>query len=233
MRSEHAAVGVPGSPSGTGAVPRREVDAVFGALFTQHRHRVFSTALRLTGRPADAEDLTADTFLQAYRSLSGFDYERLDTLRPRAWLSAIVVNLWRNQCRAPSRRPRPAESPGAMGPVPVDPHPGVEEQIKTREDGRELAAALLTLPERQRVAVVLRHIGGLPIAEVAEAMECPAGTAKSLVSRALDRLRAVNPAGNATVGAGTATVPVSPVSTAAAGRATRAPAMTGLSRVRP
>ncbi len=146
MRSEHAAVGVPGSPSGTGAVPRREVDAVFGALFTQHRHRVFSTALRLTGRPADAEDLTADTFLQAYRSLSGFDYERLDTLRPRAWLSAIVVNLWRNQCRAPSRRPRPAESPGAMGPVPVDPHPGVEEQIKTREDGRELAAALLTLP---------------------------------------------------------------------------------------
>ncbi len=206
---------------------------MFSALFTQHRHRVFSTALRLTGRRADADDLTADTFLQAYRSLSGFDHERLDTLRPRAWLSAIVVNLWRNQCRASSRRPRPAWSPEAMRPGPGDPHPGVEQQIETREDGRELAAALLTLPERQRVAVVLRHIGGLPIAEVAEAMGCPAGTARSLVSRALDRLRAVSPAGSPTVGRAAATVPVSPVGTTVVGRATRAPAMTGSSGLRP
>ena len=233
MRSEHATIGAPASPPGTGGVAVGEVDAVFSALFTEHRHRVFSTALRLTGRRADAEDLTADTFLQAYRSLSGFDYERLDSLRARAWLSAIVVNLWRNRCRTASRRPRLDRFPEAMGPGPVDPHPGVERQIETREDGRELAAALLTLPERQRIAVVLRHIGGLPIAEVAEVMGCPPGTAKSLVSRALDRLRTVNPGGDRTAGAETATVPVSPVGTTAAGRGTRTPAMTGSRGVRP
>jgi len=172
-------------------VPRAEIDAVFLSLFAEHRHRVFSTALRLTGGRADAEDLTAETFLLAYRSLSGFDYERLDTLQPRAWLSSIVVNQWRNRCRNAARRPRVAPYFPAAGADPVDPLPGVEERVESGEDGRRLAAALLTLPERQRVAVVLRFIGDLSIAEVGEVMACPVGTAKSLVSRALDRLRPV------------------------------------------
>jgi RNA polymerase sigma factor (sigma-70 family) len=180
------------------------MEAVFMALFAEHRHRVFSTALRLTGRRPDAEDLTAETFLLAYRSLSGFDYERLDTLQPRAWLSAIVVNQWRNQCRTASRRPRVASSPSADGPDPVDPRPAVEQRVEAHEEARQLAAALLTLPERQRIAVVLRFIGDLSMAEVGEAMGCPVGTAKSLVSRALDRLRPLAGTGGAPRGAGVA-----------------------------
>jgi RNA polymerase sigma factor (sigma-70 family) len=179
------------------AVTPPEIDAVFTALFAEHRHRVFSTALRLTGRRPDAEDLTAETFLLAYRSLSGFDYERLDTLQPRAWLSAIVVNQWRNQFRNASRRPRVAPAPSADGPEPVDPGPAVEQRVEAHEAARQLAAALLVLPERQRIAVVLRFIGDLSMAEVGEAMGCPVGTAKSLVSRALDRLRPLVSAGGA------------------------------------
>jgi O-6-methylguanine DNA methyltransferase len=157
----------PGSSTG-------EIDAVFRSLFDEHGHRVFSVALRLTdGRP-EAEELTVDTFLQAYRSLSAFDDERLDTLRIRPWLSAILVQLWRSQVRSASRRSAPTRPPEAIGPGPVDP-----------------ATPLLNLSDRQRMAVVLHHTGGLPVAEVAEALGCSPGTAASLVSA--DRTAIVGP----------------------------------------
>src|SRR6185312_6305842 len=57
------------------------------------------------------------------------------------------------------------------------------------ETSRELAALLDLLPDRQRVAVVLRHVADLPIAEVASVLGCPPGTAKSHVSCGLRRLR--------------------------------------------
>ncbi len=171
-------------------VPAAEVDEAFVHLFEHQRDRVFSIALRLTGRRSDAEDLAADTFLQAYRSMAGFDVERLDSLQPRAWLSTIVVNQWRNHCRTASRRPRVSVPDGDHAPDPVDRRADVDQQVLNREDGRHLAGLLLGLPERQRVALVLRFVADLPVAEVAEVMACPPGTVKSLVSRGLARLRA-------------------------------------------
>ena len=61
------------SPPVLDAVPAPEIDAVFMTMFKEHQERLCSTALRLTGRRAGAEDLTAETFMRAYRSLSGFD----------------------------------------------------------------------------------------------------------------------------------------------------------------
>lgn len=205
MTREHSLADGPVlSPPVPSGVPPHEIDAVFMDLFNEHRHRVFSTALRLTGQHPDAEDLTAETFLLAYRSLSAFDDERLETLQPRAWLSAIVVNQWRNQCRNASRRPRVVTRPLVHVPEPADPLPGVEQRVEAHEDGRRLAAALLGLPERQRIAVVLRFVGDLSTAEVGEVMGCPAGTAKSLVSRGLDRLRPLVSAGGVVSGGGLA-----------------------------
>jgi len=72
----------------------------------------------------------------------------------------------------------------------VDGREGPEEQAQ-RHDGQARLGGLLTgLPERQRTAVVLRHVVGLPYAELAAAMGCPEGTAKSHVARGLRRLRA-------------------------------------------
>ncbi len=175
--------------------PGPDVDAAFLVMFDQHRHRLFSTAYRLTGRRADAEDLTAETFLRAYRSLAGFDAARLEALQPRAWLSTILVNEWRNQCRRSARRPTVAGGEAAATPDPEDPV-DVAGVAECREDGRRLAAMLLELPERQRMAVVLRYLGDLPMAEVAEVMGCPVGTAKSHLHRGLRRLReTVEPGG--------------------------------------
>jgi RNA polymerase sigma factor (sigma-70 family) len=170
-------------------VPVAEIDATFSTIVEAHRNRVYSTAYRLTGRHSDAEDLTAETFLRAYRSLCAFDYERLDSLQPRTWLSAIVVDQWRNLCRTASRRPHTVSVAVAEHSDPVDQGPAVEQVAEQRAYKSSLVDLLLRLPERQRVAVVLRYIGDLPIVDIAEVMGCTEGTVKSHISRGLDRLR--------------------------------------------
>ncbi len=178
-------------PAPVALPPIAEIDSAFMCLFVEQRDRLYSAALRLTGRPHDAEDLAAEAFLRAYRSLCSFDYERLETLQPRAWLSAILVNVWRNQRRAASRRPAIVSSAAIDAPETVDPKAGVEEQAEGSAEARALGSMLLELPDRQRVAVVLRYIADLPIAEIADVMGCPSGTVKSHISRGLARLRPI------------------------------------------
>jgi RNA polymerase sigma factor (sigma-70 family) len=164
-----------------------DLDAGFVGLFDGYRHVVFSTALRLCGRWADAEDLTAEAFLRAYRALSGYDAERIAALQVRAWLLTILANLWRNSLRSAARHPPPA--PLENAPEPPDPREGAEHIAERHETGRELAALLSQLPDEQRLAVVLRHVVDLPIAEIATVLGSPQGTVKSHISRGLGRLR--------------------------------------------
>lgn len=147
---------------------------------------VYSVALRITGRPADAEDLASESFLRAYRALRGYDTARIQTLAPRAWLLTITLNTGRNQVRDAARRPQPGD---AALPDRAAAGPSVQAQAQNTALGDELAALLGRLPQTQRSAVVLRHVVDLPITEVAEIVGCPVGTAKSHVSRGLRRLR--------------------------------------------
>ena len=83
-----------------------DLDAGFAVLFEAHQNVLFSTALRICGRWADAEDLTATAFLRAFRALSGYDRERITALRTRPWLLTILLNARRNQVRTAARQPR-------------------------------------------------------------------------------------------------------------------------------
>lgn len=169
-------------------------DAGFSQLFETHRHVVFATALKICGRWADAEDLTAESFLRAYRALSGYRRSRIMSLQPRSWLLTIALNLWRNQYRDAGRRP-PCDS---LDDVPHPDRPDVaadvERVVTRRETDRELTALLATLPDEQHVAIVLRHVMNLPVAEIANVLGRPAGTVKSDISRGLRRLRDLYPA---------------------------------------
>lgn len=166
----------------------RDLDAGFAALFRAYRHVVFSTALRVCGRRSDAEDLMAEAFLRAYRALCGYDRERIAALKPRPWLLTILLNVWRNSRRSATRHP--ATVPLEDENEPVDPRDRAAEVAERREAGRELARRLAQLPRDQRVAVVLRHVSGLSIGEIAAVLGCPQGTVKSHISRGLYRLRA-------------------------------------------
>ncbi|MEU5882973.1 sigma-70 family RNA polymerase sigma factor [Spirillospora sp. NPDC047279] len=170
-----------------------DLDHGFTVLYDAYRGAVFSTALRLCGRWAEAEDLSAEAFLRAYRALTGYDTDRIGELRPRAWLLTILMNLWRNSLRSAARKPPPG--PLDAAPDPADPAEGVEAAAARHETGRELAGLLAGLPEAQRAAVVLRHVADLPVAEIATVLAMPEGTVKSHISRGLARLRTMHTKG--------------------------------------
>lgn len=166
----------------------RDLDAVFAEVVEAFQGAVYTTALRMTGHAGDAEDLAAETFLRAYAALRSYSPDRITVLHLRPWLITICLNQWRNQVRAASRRP--AVAPSARG--WVDQAAGGESpssRVERLDDAEQLVWALRQLPPKTQIAVVLRHIVGLSPAEVAEVLGCPEGTARSHVSRGLDRLR--------------------------------------------
>ena len=163
-----------------------DLDGGFVELFGAYRRLVFSIAVRVCGQSTEAEDLTAEAFLRAYRALRGYPPERILALRPRAWLVTILLNVWRNHVRAAARHPAVDL---ASVTEPIDPGADVAAVIERRDTGQQLAGQLARLPEQQRIAVVLRHVNDLPISEIAEVLGCPPGTVKSHISRGLRRLR--------------------------------------------
>jgi RNA polymerase sigma factor (sigma-70 family) len=168
-----------------------DLDEGFAALYQVHRQVLFSTALRVSGRWADAEDLTAEAFLRAYRALRGYERDRIMALQPRPWLVTILLNTWRNSQRTRARRP--IEAPlDAVTEAPDDTD-GPQRLAEGRETRRELAELLLELPEQQRIAVVLRHVSGLTLAEISAVLGTGEGTIKSHISRGLSKLRALRP----------------------------------------
>ena len=166
-----------------------DLDSGFAEVVRSYERIVYSAALRLIGRPAEAEDVAAEAFLRAYRALRGYDAERIQCLRLRPWLLTIVRNTTRNSFREASRRPAP---PPGVEPVETPAvGPSVAQQAEQNDLEQMLGALLSQLPDAQRQAVVLRHVVGLPTSEVAEVLGCPEGTAKSHISRGLRRLRAL------------------------------------------
>ncbi len=159
----------------------RDVDAAFPELLSEHQATIYSVALRFTGDAQDARDVTQDVFIRAYRALRRYEPDRIRELKLRAWLWTIAANECRNRARSRARRPSSVSLDRVPEPAGSPSDPVI---------GPALEIALRTLPERRRLAVVLRHVAALSTAEVAEALDCPEGTVKSDVARGLAQLRA-------------------------------------------
>lgn len=156
----------------------RDLDGAFPALVRELQSDLHSGLRRLYG--ADAEDLTQETFIRAYRALQGYQPQRIRELRLRGWIWTIALNLGRNHARDRARRPLPVELDDRHG--RPDPEPA---------DSAAWDRRLGALPAAQRRAVVLRHVVGLSYQEIAEAVARPEGTVKTDVHRGLERLRAM------------------------------------------
>jgi RNA polymerase sigma factor (sigma-70 family) len=154
------------------ASPQRVVDA----LYRKHVGDVYRYALAVMGDPANAEDVTQTTFLNAFRAL-----ERGDEIRePKAWLRAIAHNVCRQRFRQLSRRPDE---------VPFDEDAGelVEEHHGPTAD--DVARALKHLPFNQRSALVMRELEGRSPREIAEALGVTLAATETLLFRARRSLR--------------------------------------------
>jgi RNA polymerase sigma-70 factor, ECF subfamily len=169
-----------------------DLDGGFVELVRRYERVMFTVAVRASGQAQDAEDLVAEAFLRAYRALRGYDRTRIIELRPRTWLLRILVNLWRNVLRDRDRRPRQVPLGDVVEPASAE--LSAVELAEHGEDRAQLAAMVRQLPDAQRHAVVLRHVCGLSIAEIAAILHCAQGTAKSHISRGLHALRALDAA---------------------------------------
>jgi RNA polymerase sigma-70 factor, ECF subfamily len=162
-----------------------DLDGAFEQFVRANADGVYSVALRLLGDAHEAEDVAQETFVRAYRSLARWPKERILELRPRPWLTRITLNLVRNRARV--RRPHTQPLRDGTWVAPEAERPEVHAE---RVEATAAVTALLErLPERDRVAIVLKHVHGLGYPEVAEALGRPVGTVKAQVHRGLAKLR--------------------------------------------
>jgi RNA polymerase sigma-70 factor, ECF subfamily len=156
-----------------------DLDGSFPDLVSVSGPGIYWGLRRLCGDHHEAEDLTQETFIRAYRALADFDRRRFEELRLSGWLWTIALNLGRNHLRSRSRRPTFVE---------YGEHPSEDPETPdtTAWDGRFAA-----LNPNQRTAVVLRHVVGLGIEDIAEATGRPEGTVKADIHRGLESLKRI------------------------------------------
>ena len=168
---------------------------------------LYGTALRLTRRQADAEDLVQDTYLKAFRASSQF--QRGTNLK--AWLFTILHNTYRNMRRHDVRSPVDVDSETVEQAADLQTGGDTPEQLLTRGTlDTDLQAALDAMPDAFRQAVWLRDVEEFSYAEIARIVGVPIGTVMSRISRGrrmlyeqLVRARAASGRGAATYDAKT------------------------------
>jgi RNA polymerase sigma-70 factor (ECF subfamily) len=163
---------------------------------------LYRTALRLTHRPADAEDLVQETYLKAFRSADQFT----PGTNLRAWLFTILHNTARNRARDRAREHVDVDSEAVERVAAADDARGVSAAIADTPESillrdtltPDLQAALDALPAAFRDAVWLRDVEEFSYAEIAEMLQVPAGTVMSRISRGrrllFERLHHLRPA---------------------------------------
>ena len=155
-------------------------DEAFAADALSFIDSLYGTALRLTRRAQDAEDLVQETYLKAFRASSQF--ERGTNLK--AWLFTILHNTFRNMRRHDGRNPVDVNSETVERAVDHAAGDQTPEQLLTRATlDADLQAALDALPDAFRQAVWLRDVEEFSYAEIARMLEVPIGTVMSRISR--------------------------------------------------
>ena len=162
----------------------------FNQLVRAYQGLVYHTAYRVLGEAESATDAAQDAFISGYKHLKEFRGGSF-----KAWLLRIVTNACYDQLRAKQRKP--TASLDALLVDPENPAPGLEraasesphEYAERRELSTLLEKGILTLPDDQRVTVVLSDIDGFSYEEIAQATNVNIGTVKSRLSRARAHLR--------------------------------------------
>jgi RNA polymerase sigma-70 factor (ECF subfamily) len=152
--------------------------AAWGALIARHGPRVYGLCRRLTPAPEDAYQ---EIWEKVFKALARFDIEGSASFQ--TWLMTIAQRHLIDRHRR--RRARGEVVPLHEVP-PVD--PTVERHIADQQQAHRLELALSNLPERQRIVVVLHHLEGVPLAEIAAQLAVSIGTVKSRLHRGRARL---------------------------------------------
>jgi RNA polymerase sigma factor (sigma-70 family) len=155
----------------------------FGEIVRRHRDRLWAVALRTTGDPDDASDALQEALVSAFRRAASFRGDAQVT----TWMHRIVVNACLDRMRrrrTHGTEPLPEDEDRLRALAAAD-HTDVAEQSERRAD---VMAALATLSDEQRAALVLVDMEGYSVDEAARILDCAPGTVKSRCSRGRARL---------------------------------------------
>ncbi len=171
-------------PGELGPAEKAELDRAFEDFYRSHLRDVYSYAYYRVGNHHDAEDLTEQAFLQAYRH---FDRARRESKgRPlRPWLIRIAHNLASNYYRDRSRRPQTSLESAD----PIAARHDTEAIAEGREELRQVMANLDHLSEDRREALIMRFALGMDNREIARALGRTDGATKVLIHRAIKQLQ--------------------------------------------
>jgi len=164
---------------------------IFDELVQRYHKQAYNIAYRMTGNHADAEDLTQEAFIRAFRFFAQYKRE----LPFDSWLYKIMSNVFVDMLRRrPKAQIRSLDQPIATedGEAVIeiaDDSAGPEEQLMSREMDSRIQAALNSIPEDFRLAVIYADIEGLSYEEIADAMNCSIGTVRSRLHRGRKLLR--------------------------------------------
>jgi RNA polymerase sigma-70 factor, ECF subfamily len=162
---------------------KARLDGDFSELYRTHLRDVYSYSYYRTGNHHDAEDLTEQTFLQAYRH---FDRAQRESHgRPlRPWLIRIAHNLAANYYRDRSRRPQTQLEDAAVISAPHD----TEDIVEGREELHAVLEGVMGLPGDRREALIMRFALDMDNKEIARALGRSEGATKVLLHRAIKQL---------------------------------------------
>lgn len=160
--------------------------AAFASEAMQFAPSLYTTALRMTRNPADAQDLVQETYLKAYRSFATFDAGT----NLRAWLFRILTNTFINNYRSKQRRPQETELNDVENlylyhrlPQLAQLSSSAEDQLMDMFAGSEVREALENLPESFLLPVLLSDVEQFSYKEIAEILDVPIGTVMSRLHR--------------------------------------------------
>jgi RNA polymerase sigma factor (sigma-70 family) len=151
-------------------------DRAFENLYERYAREVYRYVLGVLRNPAEAEDVTQTTFLNAYRALQAGE----QPLKPHNWLISIAHNACRSRARWTMRRPRE---------VPLELGAEVAAAEAETTNLRELIRALRRLPFNQRAAITMRELEGRSYPEIADSLDVTVPAVEALIARARRTLR--------------------------------------------
>ncbi len=170
------------------ALSKQGEEGAFGEFVNRHAASVHRWMARSVGID-EADDMTQEVFLRAYRGLAKFRGEA----PPRAWLASIADNAVKNRYRARGRFRRifAASANSGLAADPPAEAADPEAQAQSGEARRFVAEALKLLPVEFRMPVILRDLEEWSYEEIAASLALPVGTVKSRIARGRGQLKAI------------------------------------------
>lgn len=166
----------------------------FEILYRRYEKPVFDLIYRTVMNASEAESLCQETFYRVVRARKKY----MPVARFKTWLFQIAINLCRDSLRRMKHRshlsldsPLTSNNPGSLELQEVisDPAPDIADQVESEEMGSIIKAAIASLPEDEHLVLNLKEYQGMTFAEIAEILDCPVGTLKSLNHRAREKLK--------------------------------------------